>query len=41
MITKEAVRKFQAYYGIAQIGTVGPVTRAKINELLKAQFSRQ
>jgi len=33
-LTRVAVIKFQAKYGISQVGIVGPVTRAKINELL-------
>ena len=33
-LTKIAVIKFQAKFGISQIGEVGPQTRAKINELL-------
>jgi len=32
-ITKNAVVAFQAKYGIDQVGTVGPITRAKLNEL--------
>ncbi len=31
--TTDAVKKFQAAYGIAQVGIVGPITRAKLNEL--------
>ena len=31
--TKRAVMKFQAKYGISQTGTVGPITRAKLNSL--------
>ncbi|MFA6339137.1 MAG: peptidoglycan-binding domain-containing protein [Candidatus Paceibacterota bacterium] len=31
--TTRAVKRFQQKYGISQTGTVGPVTRAKINEL--------
>lgn len=33
-LTKAAVNRFQARYGIAQVGQVGPITRAKINELM-------
>lgn len=33
-LTQAAVIKFQARYGISQTGTVGPITRAKLNELL-------
>lgn len=32
-ITKKAVIAFQVKYGIAQVGRVGPTTRAKLNEL--------
>ncbi len=32
--TERAVRRFQAKYGIAQVGRVGPMTMAKLNELL-------
>lgn len=32
-LTKAAVTKFQAKYGIDQVGIVGPVTRAKLNSL--------
>jgi len=32
-LTESAVKKFQAKYGIDQVGTVGPVTRAKLNAL--------
>ena len=31
--TENAVRRFQAKYGIAQVGRVGPATRAKLNSL--------
>lgn len=34
--TKKAVMKFQAKYGISQTGTVGPITRAKLNSLLSS-----
>lgn len=33
-LTKTAVIKFQAKYGIAQTGFVGPLTRAKINQII-------
>jgi peptidoglycan hydrolase-like protein with peptidoglycan-binding domain len=36
-LTKEAIRKFQRSLGLEQVGTVGPLTRAKINETLQAQ----
>ena len=32
-LTEAAVKKFQAKYGIDQVGIVGPVTRAKLNAL--------
>ncbi len=32
-LTKAAVKQFQAAYGIDQVGNVGPVTMAKINEI--------
>ena len=32
-LTEAAVKKFQAKYGIDQTGTVGPITRAKLNSL--------
>lgn len=32
-LTAKAVRKFQAKHGIETVGTVGPKTRAKLNEL--------
>ena len=34
-LTENAVKRFQAKYGIEKVGIVGPVTRAKINELIK------
>lgn len=34
--TETAVKRFQAKYGIDQIGTVGPRTRAKLNDLYAA-----
>lgn len=33
-LTQAAVTRFQARYGIAQVGVVGPITRAKLNELM-------
>ena len=33
--TKAAVKRFQAKYGISQVGRVGPQTLAKLNELMK------
>lgn len=33
-LTRAAVVRFQAKYGIDQVGSVGPVTRAKINGLM-------
>ena len=33
--TRAAVRKFQAKYGISQVGRVGPATMAKLSELMK------
>lgn len=32
-LTREAVRRFQAKYGLAQVGRVGPQTRAKLDEV--------
>ncbi|MBI3638159.1 peptidoglycan-binding protein [Candidatus Wolfebacteria bacterium] len=32
-LTKEAVKNFQKEYGISAVGAVGPITRAKLNEL--------
>ncbi len=32
-LTEAAVKRFQAKYGISQVGRVGPITRAKFNEL--------
>lgn len=32
-VTKTAIAKFQAKYGISQVGRVGPLTRAKLNEI--------
>ena len=34
-MTKAAVKRFQAKYGINQVGRVGPATMAKLNELMK------
>ncbi|GEM_PF-1491136 len=33
-LTTAAVKRFQARYGIAQVGRVGPQTRAKLNEVM-------
>jgi peptidoglycan hydrolase-like protein with peptidoglycan-binding domain len=33
-LTKNAVLRFQAEYGLAQVGRVGPMTRDKINSLI-------
>ena len=35
-MTKAAVKRFQARYGIRQVGRVGPQTMAKLNEIFKA-----
>ena len=35
-LTQAAVNRFQARYGIAQVGRAGPITRAKINGLIGA-----
>ncbi|HBT81335.1 TPA: hypothetical protein DEB04_01250 [Candidatus Giovannonibacteria bacterium] len=35
-LTREAVRRFQAKYGISQVGRVGPLTRAKLAEIFGA-----
>lgn len=35
-VTKKSVIDFQAKYGIAQVGRVGPTTRAKLNELFNS-----
>ena len=32
-LTEQAVRKFQAKYGLPQVGRVGPATRAKLEEV--------
>ena len=34
-LTKAAVIRFQAAYGLAQVGRVGPLTREKLNELIR------
>lgn len=36
-LTKQAVIRFQGKYGILQTGFVGPLTRAKINQMLNAR----
>lgn len=36
--TKAAVVQFQAAYDISQVGTVGPVTKAKINSIMLSGF---
>ncbi|MEK7482143.1 MAG: peptidoglycan-binding domain-containing protein [Patescibacteria group bacterium] len=36
-LTLKAVKRFQAKYGIIQTGYVGPLTRAKLNELFGGQ----
>ncbi|MGA2417786.1 MAG: peptidoglycan-binding domain-containing protein [Candidatus Staskawiczbacteria bacterium] len=36
-LTKQAVIKFQAKYGISQTGYVGPLTRTKINSILNGR----
>lgn len=33
-LTEAAVMRFQARYGIEQVGRVGPITRAKLNEVM-------
>ncbi len=38
LLTKEAVTRFQAGYGIAMVGRVGPLTLAKINALISANM---
>ena len=35
ILTEDAVKKFQAKYGIEAVGVVGPLTRTIINELIK------
>jgi peptidoglycan hydrolase-like protein with peptidoglycan-binding domain len=35
-LTQQAVIRFQAKYGIIQTGYVGPITRAKINQILSS-----
>lgn len=37
-LTRNAVMQFQAAYDIAQVGTVGPITGAKINSLMSSGF---
>lgn len=38
MLTQAAVIQFQANYGIAQVGVVGPVTLARINNVISAGY---
>ncbi|MBI2054561.1 MAG: peptidoglycan-binding protein [Candidatus Sungbacteria bacterium] len=38
-LTREAVKKFQEKYGLDQVGTVGPKTRAKLNEVASGKSS--
>jgi peptidoglycan hydrolase-like protein with peptidoglycan-binding domain len=33
-LTAQAVRNFQLYYGIDQVGNVGPITLAKLNSVI-------
>ena len=40
-LTMEAVKKFQAKYGISQVGRVGPQTLAKINSLIGGSSSEE
>lgn len=37
-LTQAAVRQFQANYDIAQVGRVGPITMAKINDIMSSGF---
>ncbi len=37
-LTQAAVTQFQVAYGIAQVGNVGPITEAKINNLMTSGF---
>ena len=37
-LTQAAVTQFQVAYGIAQVGQVGPVTEAKINDIMTSGF---
>lgn len=37
-LTFKAVKRFQAKYGIIQTGYVGPLTRARLNELYSTEF---
>jgi len=37
-LTQAAVVQFQAAYGIPQVGQVGPVTQAKINDIISSGF---
>lgn len=38
MLTRAAVVQFQVNYGIAQVGVVGPITLAKINNVINAGY---
>jgi peptidoglycan hydrolase-like protein with peptidoglycan-binding domain len=37
-LTQAAVKQFQAAYGIQQVGQVGPVTTAKMNDIMSSGF---
>ncbi|MFA6430189.1 MAG: peptidoglycan-binding protein [Candidatus Paceibacterota bacterium] len=37
-LTKDAVTQFQVNYGISQVGTVGPITASKINDIMLSGF---
>lgn len=37
-LTQAAVMQFQASYGIPQVGRVGPMTQAKINDIMSSGF---
>lgn len=37
-LTQAAVTQFQVAYGIDQVGQVGPITKAKINEIMASGF---
>lgn len=40
-LTERAVKRFQAKYGIEQVGIVGPKTRARLNSLVSSQTVSQ